>query len=55
MRTELTLVLAVNGLKDHNLCKVLIERNNLTWDKSHSILRARSNAIDAVEKLGNDS
>ena len=37
-RTELALVLAVNGLKNQSLYKESIESNDLTLDKLYSIL-----------------
>ena len=48
-RTNLALVLAVNGLRDQALCKQLIATPNLTWESLGNLLRAASTAEASVD------
>ena len=51
IRSDLALVLAVNGLRDQTLCRQLIATDDLDWKKLGDMLRSRSSADDAVDKL----
>jgi len=51
-RSNLALVIAVNGLKDQMLCRELIARPDLTWVQLSNILRTRSTAEAAMTALG---
>lgn len=51
VRTDLALVLAVNGLRDRILCRELIAAQNLTWEYLGKILRSRVAAEASVSKL----
>ena len=50
-RTNLALVLAVNGLRDNNLCRELIAKSDLDWETLTNELRSRSTAQESVDKL----
>ena len=50
-RSALCLSLAVNGLRNKELRRELMSRANLTWELLCDILRSRSGAMDAMEKL----
>ena len=48
---SLALVLAVNGLRDRDLCAELIAKPDLTWAQLSSLLRSRSTAEKEVEAM----
>jgi hypothetical protein len=50
-RRNLTVILAINGLRDSNLCKELIARNNPTWDELTQLLAARKTAEESVQRM----
>ena len=54
IRSNLALVLAVNGLRDQTLCRELIAKPDLTWTSLGDILRSKATANDSVEKLHGD-
>lgn len=53
-RTNLALVLAVNGIRDSTLCRELIAKDDLTWKSLGTVLRARDTAEVSIDKLGGE-
>ena len=51
-RQSLAMMLAVTGLRDQQLCKELIAKNDLTWDQLSSISKCVSTAEESIDKLG---
>jgi hypothetical protein len=51
IRTDLCVVLAVNGLRDKVLCRELIAKDDLNWKSLRDILRSRAIAEESVDKL----
>lgn len=51
-RSQLSLVLAVNGLQDLSLRNELMAKHDLRWETLSDILRSRSNAKEASDRLG---
>lgn len=54
VRSNFSLVVAVNGLRDQTLCRELVAKSDLTWKSLGNILRAKASADDTVEKLHAD-
>ena len=51
-REQLTLVIAVNGLRDQGTRRDMIANCDLTWKSLQNVLKSRSKAQETVEKLG---
>ena len=51
-RKSLAMMLAVTGLRDQQLCKELIAKNDLTWGQLSNISKCVSTAKESIDKLG---
>ena len=54
IRMLLALSVAVNGLRDKNLCKELISKTDLTWDRLGEIIRGKLAVQESMEQLEGD-